>query len=246
PRLSEVFPGPQELCARGPEGRFFHEVLLPFVVRPGEATPEAPRAAGATPRPAASPALVRSFAPGSEWLYVKLYTGTSTADGLLRDVVGPTVREALAEGAADSWFFLRYGDPEWHLRVRLHGDPTALHGRVLPALQRSLAGFLADGRLWKVQLDTYDREVERYGGPEGIELAERLFHIDSEAVLAIIEMIEGDEGADIRWRLALLGCDLLLSDLGLPPDDRKAALGHLRSSFLREFKGGKPLRIQLD
>jgi thiopeptide-type bacteriocin biosynthesis protein len=244
-RLAELYPDPDRLCARGPEGRFLHEILVPFVVRARETVQRAqPSAEKAQVAPA--PALRRSFPPGSEWLYVKLYTGTSTADGLLREIVGPTVREALASGAADSWFFIRYGDPAWHLRVRLHGDPAALHGRVLPALEESLAGFLADGRLWKVQLDTYDREVERYGGPEGIELCERLFQADSEAVLEIIEMIEGDEGADIRWRLALLGCDLLFSDLGLTPEDRRTALGHLRASFLREFSSGKPLRVQLD
>ncbi len=243
-RLHELYPGPDQLVARGPEGRFIHEILIPWVVRPRE-----PAGAEGKERPGAEPgqqAVRRSFPPGSEWLYVKLYTGTSTADGLLRDIVGPTVRDALASGAADSWFFIRYGDPEWHLRVRLHGDPAALHGRVLPALHESLAAFLADGRLWKVQLDTYDREVERYGGPEGIELAERLFRADSDAVLEIIEMIEGDEGADIRWRLALLGCDLLFSGLGLTPEERRTALGHLRTSFLREFSGGKPLRVQLD
>jgi lantibiotic biosynthesis protein len=242
-RLTEVYPDPDRLCAYGPEGRFLHEILVPFVARPSEA---ARAAAPDAVQPAAAPALRRSFPPGSEWLYVKLYTGTSTADGLLRDIVGPAVREALASGAADSWFFIRYGDPEWHLRVRLHGDPAALHGRVLPALQESLADFLADGRLWKVQLDTYDREVERYGGPEGVELSERLFQADSDAVLEIVEMIEGDEGADIRWRLALLGCDLLLSDLGLTPEARRTALGHLRTSFHREFSSGKPLRLQLD
>jgi lantibiotic biosynthesis protein len=241
-RLFELYPDPDRLVARGPEGRFLHEILIPFVVEPSR---EPSRAAARAERPAAAP-LRRSFPPGSEWLYVKLYTGTSTADGLLRDIVGPTVREALASGAADSWFFLRYSDPEWHLRVRLHGDPKGLHGQVLPALQESLAGFLADGRLWKVQLDTYDREVERYGGPEGIEIAERLFRADSDAVLEIIEMIEGDEGADIRWRLALLGCDLLLTDLGLTPEARRTAIEHLRGSFLREFRGGKPLRVQLD
>lgn len=243
-RLSELYPDPDRLVARGPEGRFLHEILIPFVGRPREATRAVAREA--TGAAAAAPALRRVFPPGSEWLYVKLYTGTSTADGLLRDVVGPAVREALASGVADSWFFLRYADPEWHLRVRLHGDPAALHGRVLPALHESLAGFMADGRLWKVQLDTYDREVERYGGQEGIELAERLFRADSDAVLEIVEMIEGDEGADIRWRLALLGCDLLLSDLGLTPEAKQTAVEHLRTSFLREFKGGKPLRVQLD
>jgi len=245
-RLSEIYPPPDQLVARGPEGRFIHEILIPYVVRPGEAAEGAPAKERPRAEPGQYPAIRRSFPPGSEWLYVKLYTGTSTADGLLRDIVGPMVREALASGAADSWFFIRYGDPEWHLRVRLHGDPAALHGQVLPALHESLAAFLADGRLWKVQLDTYDREVERYGGPEGIEIAERLFRADSDTVLEIVEMIEGDEGADIRWRLALLGCDLLLSDLGLTPEARRTALGHLRTSFLKEFNGGKALRVQLD
>lgn len=241
-RLAELYPDPDRLCARGPEGRFVHEILVPFVVRPREARPAQSRPGRSQP----APALRRSFPPGSEWLYVKLYTGTSTADGLLREIVGPTVRKALASGAADSWFFIRYGDPSWHLRVRLHGDPAALHGQVLPALEESLGGFLSDGRLWKVQLDTYDREVERYGGPEGIELCERLFQADSDAVLEIVEMIEGDEGADLRWRLALLGCDLLFSDLGLTAEDRRTALSQIRGSFLREFSSGKPLRVQLD
>ena len=29
--LAEMFPGPGELCARGPEGRFLHELVIPFV-----------------------------------------------------------------------------------------------------------------------------------------------------------------------------------------------------------------------
>jgi thiopeptide-type bacteriocin biosynthesis protein len=254
-RLLELYPGPDRLCAHGPEGRFVHELLIPFIApppqtaaRPAQA-PSGPRETPApvAPRPPQPPAaLRRSFPPGSEWLYVKLYTGTATADGLLRDVVGPAVRQALATGAADSWFFIRYADPQWHLRVRLHGDPGALHGQVLPALQGAIEDLLADGRLWKVQLDTYDREVERYGGPEGLELSERLFQVDSDAVLDIIEMLAGDEGADVRWRLALLGTDLLLSDLGLSPETRRLVIERLRSSFWREFSGSKPLRVQLD
>ena len=42
----------------------------------------------------------RTFAPGSEWLYAKLYTGTATADRVLRDVLAPLVREALGSGWA--------------------------------------------------------------------------------------------------------------------------------------------------
>lgn len=240
--LSELFPRPEELCARGPEGRFVHELVVPFV---RARTQEAARPAGSATAIAAGE-VRRSFLPGSEWLYAKLYVGTSTADAVLRQMVGPLVRHVQASGAADSWFFIRYGDPQWHLRLRFHGAPGRLVAEVLPALEAAVAPLLADGRLWRFQLDTYDREVERYGGPAGIGLCERLFHADSEAVLAIVEMLEGDEGAEARWRLAVSGTDLLLDDLGLDAEGKRAVLSRVRESFFREFGGGKPLRIQLD
>lgn len=243
-RLVEFYPGPDQLPATGPEGRFLHEIVIPFSRRPAEQP-----AAQTRPESAAqpqSPAVRRSFAPGSEWLYVKLYTGTATADGLLREVVGPVVRDVLAEGAADGWFFIRYSDPEWHLRVRFHGDPRTLAARVLPRLYDAAAPLLDDGRLWRIQADTYEREIERYGGPEGILASERLFQVDSESTLEILEMLEGDEGADIRWRLTLRGIDALLDDLGFDLEGKMGVLRNIRESFNREFGGGKGLRVQLD
>ncbi|HEY4590363.1 MAG TPA: thiopeptide-type bacteriocin biosynthesis protein, partial [Thermoanaerobaculia bacterium] len=252
-RLVEFFPGPDRMPAAGPEGRFLNEVLIPFARKPREAPAGEAGEAAARPQPVAvntaamnTAAVRRSFPPGSEWLYAKLYTGTATADGLLREVVAPVAREAMANGETDSWFFIRYGDPEWHLRVRFHGDPMLLQSRVLPRLHSALDPMLADGRIWRVQLDTYERETERYGGPEGILLAERLFHVDSEAVLAILEMLEGDEGADFRWRLALRGIDMLLGDLQFDPETRMRVMRSMREGFTREFGGGKGLRVQLD
>jgi thiopeptide-type bacteriocin biosynthesis protein len=252
-RLLEPFPGPEQLCATGPEGHFVHEMVIPYVMAPKEtaARPETPETPEITARRRPAPApphgiIRRTFPPGSEWLYVKLYTGTATADVLLREVVAPVVAEALGSGVADSWFFIRYSDPDWHLRVRFHGDPRELHARVLPALGDAAAPLLDDRRLWKLQLDTYEREVERYGGPEGIALAERLFSADSEAILGLIDLLEGDEGADVRWRLGLVGIDRLLTDLGLDDAAKAATLERLRGSFWREFKGDKNLRVQLD
>src|SRR6185369_531759 len=188
-RLLEVFPSPDELCAEGPEGRFVHEMVVPFVMEP-KAAKAAPAGSPKTGAWLEAPAVRRSFPPGSEWLYVKLYTGTATADVLLREVVAPVVREAISSGVADSWFFIRYGDPEWHLRLRFHGDPRELHARVLPLLGDAVAPLLDDRRLWRLQLDTYEREVERYGGAEGVALVERLFGIDSAAVLDLLELLE--------------------------------------------------------
>src|SRR5262249_48600387 len=154
-RLIELFTQSSDaLCVHGPEGRFVHELVVPFVRK--EARP-------ARPRPAGPVAVRRSFPPGSEWLYAKLYSGSSTSDRLLRELVRPVIGEALASGAADQWFFLRYGDPDWHVRVRIHGSPQRLHGEALPALQAAALHAYGDGGLWKIELGTYEREVERYG-----------------------------------------------------------------------------------
>ncbi|HEX2832460.1 MAG TPA: lantibiotic dehydratase [Thermoanaerobaculia bacterium] len=239
--LFEFFPGPDELCARGPEGRFVHELIVPFVRSTQSVLPPKPRAV-ATP----AIGIQRSFLPGSEWLFVKLYLGASTADSVLREIVGPIAREALASTAADSWFFLRYSDPHGHLRVRFHGAPRRLLKEVAPMLEALAAPLLSDGRLWRMQFDTYDREVERYGGAHAIGLTERLFHVDSEAVLSIIDLLEGDAGAAVRWHLAICGIDLLLDDLGFDAMVKRTILRQVRDSFFREFGGVKSLRLQLD
>jgi thiopeptide-type bacteriocin biosynthesis protein len=228
--LVEMFPDPDALCVTGPEGHFAHELVVPFI----QAAPPRPEPDSAAPQ--ATRSLVpRRFPPGSEWLYAKLYTGTGTADQLLNHVVGPLVRSSLASGAADAWFFIRYADPDWHLRLRLHGEPGRLHAEVLPGLEAAAAPLLDTGQLWRMQLDTYEREVERYGGDRGIELAEQLFAADSEAVLTILGSLSGDAGLDLRWRLAMAGVDLLFEDLGLTLEEKRSVARRAREGFGQEF-----------
>ncbi len=241
--LVEMEPGPGEICARGPEGRFLHDLVIPFVRKaPADAQT---RSVPAIPR-AASDFPARAFAPGSDWIYAKLYASVSNADRLLGEIVGPLARQALESGAADRWFFLRYGDPEWHLRLRLHDEPARLLGEVLPALHDAAVPHLAAGSLRKIQLDTYEREVERYGGVEGIALAEGVFQADSEAVMEILEMLEeGDAGADERWRLAIAGIDRLLGDFGFPPEARGPLVEAARRQLEKDLGAEAGVRRQL-
>jgi thiopeptide-type bacteriocin biosynthesis protein len=97
----------------------------------------------------------------------------------------------------------------------------------------------------RVELDTYGREIDRYGGSEGILLAERIFHADSEAVLGIVDTLTGDEGAQARWQLAMLGIVRLLGDLGLGPEEWLTLLHELRRDFAGRFQADPRLVRQL-
>jgi thiopeptide-type bacteriocin biosynthesis protein len=147
----------------------------------------------------------------------------------------PALEECTVSGVARTWFFVRYADPAWHLRLRVQGDPEQLRKTVQPRIEAALAPYLVQGCLWKVQLDTYDRELHRYGGSWGIEPTEGLFHRDSESTLEILEAFGGDEGLDARWRLALRGMALLLGDLGFDLRTRIVFLRSLREAYGREL-----------
>jgi thiopeptide-type bacteriocin biosynthesis protein len=236
--VEEMLPAPDDLPARGPEGRYVHEILVPFVQ---------PVASIATPSAAARApvTLARTFTPGSEWLYLKLYASAGHSDVLLREIIGPVAREAVAAGAADRWFFIRYADPDRHLRLRLHGTPERLNQVVLPALLRAADRARAGGLLWRVQLDTYEREIERYGGDQGMPLAERLFWADSEAVLDLLPGLSGDATADLRGWLAMVGTDRLLQDFGLSTEAKASVTAALRESLGLGIQVNKEVRVRI-
>jgi thiopeptide-type bacteriocin biosynthesis protein len=99
--------------------------------------------------------------------------------------------------------------------------------------------------VWKLELGTYEREVERYGGAAGIEPAERLFHADSEAVTDVVRLLAGDAAADLRWRLALVGLDRLLADFALRGEAAEAVLETMQGAFAREHGAGADLKKQM-
>ncbi len=229
--IYELLPQPDELALRSPEGGFSHELVALFS-RVSRTENE-----NAEPKPHERPVLTevidapRKFLPGSQWLYLKLYTGPATADALLRGYVAPVIEQALATGLVSQWFFIRYGDPDNHLRIRFAGDPDKLTGQLLPLLHAALAQATARGLSHRIVIDTYERELERYGGAHGIELAEQLFCADSDAALAIIGACEGDAGTDAMWRLAFAGVDKLLDDLGLSLAEKLALATAARDAF---------------
>ena len=230
--LLELFPGPDELCLEGPEGRFCHELHVPLV-RENRAVERK--------RETSAPAVLqdvsrnaRFLPPGSDWVFAKLYGGAAALDDAL-SLIAPVVQNAIAQRIATRWFFIRYRDPQLHLRVRFHGEPARLMGELMPALSAALSTLLESGTIYKFQLDTYEREIERYGGLQGVLAAEELFWADSEAALEILTNLSGDEGLDSRWRATLLGVDMLAADFGFNLRAKRSLMANLGDLYRKEF-----------
>jgi thiopeptide-type bacteriocin biosynthesis protein len=262
-RLVEMLLDPQQLCVRGPEGTFINELLIPFVrtvktvgpdssLKPEDAQSVAIESAVPGPKMprhssilAQLPAQVRSFLPGSEWLYAKIYASPSHMDRLLIQAIKPLVERVLGAGEADGWFFIRYSDPHLHLRLRFHGDPQKLSAHVLPLLWQFASPEIQKGTIWRVQLDTYEREVERYGGLAGIHISERFFQIDSTLILELLSILSETGAAKTRWQVACYSVDRLLLALGLNLKDRRLLVNNLGKHYEKTFSVDQRYKKQI-
>ena len=139
-----------------------------------------------------------------------IYTGE--CDEVVLKVVEPFVRRCQAEGWIDGWFFIRYSEYGPHARFRLHGPAEVIDRVVWPALVELVRTRWPDAsterpdvpampsyppdpepeprtepvRVTHVAEIEYEPETDRYGGPEGVRIAERFFEISSEAALALL------------------------------------------------------------
>ena len=176
----------------------------------------------------------KTFIPGSEWLYLKLYTGTKTADAILKNYLSVFVREMMENGVIDKWFFIRYSDPDFHIRLRLHLKETRNFSCIFNRSFDYFQPIVNAGLVWNIQCDTYQREMERYG-VNTISLVEDLFFIDSDFIIKLLPLLNEENPEQHRWKLSLAMIDSFLSAFSLELVQRKDLLNTMADSFKKEF-----------
>ena len=176
----------------------------------------------------------RMFIPDSEWVYLKLYTGTKTADAILKNELNGYVKEMLHYSMIDKWFFIRYSDPDFHIRLRLHLKETRNFGVIFSRFYEIFNPIVNTGFVWNIQCDTYQREMERYGA-NNISIVEEFFCIDSEYIIRLLQLSGNDSPEQQRWKLALILIDSFLSAFSYELSQRKDLLNTLADSFKKEF-----------
>jgi thiopeptide-type bacteriocin biosynthesis protein len=169
--LEEALPLPgHEVLTDGRGERYALEVVVPVLAHP---------TAASTDVPAAVPAFRhrRAHPPGDGWYALHLALDAGVHDAL---ITGP-LRRLAEDLGSEGCFFLRYADPADEIRLRVRCGPRTADE--LLAWARDAASALP---ITDIALRTYRPETDRYGGPDAIGHAERLFCADSAAVLGLL------------------------------------------------------------
>lgn len=183
--------------------------------------------------------IIRKFEPGTEWLYIKIYSGIKTSDLVLDQVILPLVENLKENKQIHKWFFIRYHDPKSHLRVRFHLKDTNHFGAVVKDFNDRIKTFVNSGEISEIIMDSYKRETERYG-EKTIEFAEELFHKSSELILNFIDYDDEE-----KIMVTLFYMDQILSELKLSTDKKLVWINQYNDSFKKEFNSDKNLNNQL-
>jgi thiopeptide-type bacteriocin biosynthesis protein len=135
--------------------------------------------------------------------------------------------------------FLRYSDPDPHIRFRVHSNPTIITQTVIPRLSQWSTALVRADVLRAFSFETYEREVERYGGVAGVAIAEQIHHADAQLVLDLLHIDRKRAIDSDLIEIAVLSTHDLLR-IFLPDSKTRidwcAKLGASRRSVAEEYR----------
>ena len=195
-----------------------------------------------------------------QWWTLSIYTGGfDVADGIIGELVTPLAAQAQSLGA-QRWFYTRCSEPaNAHVRLRLLAAPDIIERlqSLLGALQEQASGVIGHlevthqfsqpvaDRMGPGGMEQHSSRVEadlaKYGGVEGLALAEEVFELSSELgawATARFPKVQN------RWALgSLLLFDAARSMMKGPrsaswPDRRRVSWDYYWDSHLRSCTAG--------
>ena len=167
------------------------------------------------------------------WIYMKIYgLGTRT-----NELLKKSISELLNKINVEKWFFIRYADPEEHIRLRLkftNPSEAFLNLRKIIEWEKEQK---AQGLFKKSIFDTYRREINRYGGMNLIPLAESVFCKDSAWVISALNQfnINEKEEEEKLYFVGILGVLKALTN-GIDEIFQIIDIGDVRNRYREEYK----------
>ena len=185
----------------------------------------------------------RAFVPGSKWLYLKIYCHPSVANQFLSDFLLPLLNTRVMR-KLDCWFFVRYTDPGYHLRLRFKIQDQNV-GPILEKFKKRIASHPQFNVIQEYQADTYLPELERYGA-DTMLLVEDFFNASSNLTIHFLKNYP-DSGSPYPDYSFAMRSVLQLMVVFYPEVDKQLIfLNRMTNTFYAEFAEDKSLKVDMD
>jgi|GEM_PF-323841 len=178
-KLEEVLFNEKKLLVQSSMGGYVHELIIPYIRK--NIAEEYKKVTSLH-----IPKIRRSYGPGSRWVYYKLYIGHKTSNFLLFKIIFPFVQKKIREKIVEKWFFVRYADPNLHLRLRFFLKDERNSGIFIYEFDNLIRYYTKNLLISNLLIDTYTREIERYG-ESTMEISETFFSVNSEFICSIYQ-----------------------------------------------------------
>lgn len=186
----------------------------------------------------------RDYLLGSKWVYLKLYCHPAIANNMLVKKILPLVL-SFDHTVLKSWFFIRYIDTGYHIRLRLRIDEIQV-GNVLSKFKDRLSGIVSYQLIREYQSDVYRRELERYG-IEIMEEVEDFFYASSNMILAYLKQMSLKAFSFSYHSIAFVSVNYMLAVFLPGLTEQITFLNRIANTFYAEFSGeDKALKLDLD
>ncbi|WP_343608302.1 thiopeptide-type bacteriocin biosynthesis protein [Chryseobacterium oranimense] len=174
------------------------------------------------------------YTPGSEWIYLKFYMSRSFSDKILTDEIFKIIKYVEKEDYIEKFFFIRYSDPYYHIRLRIKLKNINSINLILNLFQNRLKKYIENDIIWRIQMDTYEQELQRYN-KKLMDITESLFYIDSEYCIKMLKIINKSEIEDYKWKISLISVNSYLSFFCKSLEDKLKIISSMSESFRYEF-----------
>ena len=183
--------------------------------------------------------IKKIFLPGEEWVYYKVYINEALADIILVNYIDRIAKIAIKSNIVDKWFYIRYYDPNPHLRIRFHlKDSTQLMG-LINIFNLTLRPIIKNGLINNTSINIYEREIDRYGYNKIIDF-ETLFSIDS---VLTTDFLKSNPSETDKILESISKAYYFCSKIIMDKTNQLDFVHSMVISYLKEFNISKPVNI---
>ncbi len=169
-----------------------------------------------------------------DWIYLKIYGGEHYVANLLVTTIFPIIALAINDKIISNWFFIRYADPDHHIRLRVKGAHKSVYSFIQVLIQDHLSPRFRAHELAGIKTDQYLPEVHRYGGLRNMHFAEEMFRLDSVFCIHALRLLQSDAGAELEWSVLIHSVIIILFTLFSGSRDELLSLAEQQRSMFKQ------------